>query len=102
MTAANEKAAAQVLVTGVVQRVGYRMWTTRTARALGLTGFVRNLDDGRVEIHAEGDARAVDALVTQCWQGPPGARVDEVTRAAKPVRGATQFVQVGDAAQPEP
>lgn len=98
----SEKTAAQILVTGIVQMVGYRMWTTRTARALGLTGFVRNLDDGRVEIHAEGDAKAIDALVTQCWQGPSGARVDDVARTARATRGATQFVQVADASAPEP
>lgn len=93
--------AAQILVSGVVQMVGYRMWTTRTARALSLHGFVRNLDDGRVEIFAEGDAKAIDALATQCWQGPSGARVDDVKKIAKAPRGATQFVQVADAAAPE-
>src|SRR5688572_11224637 len=93
--------AAQILVTGIVQMVGYRMWTTRTARALGVRGFVRNLHDGRVEIFAEGHAKAIDALVTQCWQGPSGARVDDVTRAARAPRGATDFVQVADAAAPD-
>jgi acylphosphatase len=94
--------AEQILVSGVVQMVGYRAWTTRAARALGLTGFVRNLDDGRVEIFAEGDPRAIDALATQCWQGPTNARVDDVTRVAKAPRGATSFHQVDDAASPDP
>lgn len=93
--------AEQILVTGVVQMVGYRAWTTRTARALGLCGFVRNLDDGRVEIFAEGEARAIDALATRCWQGPPAARVEEVTRVLRPVRGATSFAQLPDAPAPE-
>ena len=94
-------AAAQILVTGIVQMVGYRMWTTRTARGLGLCGFVRNLHDGRVEIHAEGEASSIDQLVTQCWRGPTDARVDDVTRVAKAPRGATAFVEVADAAAPE-
>ncbi len=96
-----KKSAAQILVTGIVQMVGYRMWTTRTARGLGLYGFVRNLDDGRVEIHAEGDTKAIDGLVAQCWHGPTGARVDDVVKVAKSARGATAFVQVGDASAPE-
>lgn len=100
MTHPHEDAAAQLLVSGVVQMVGYRAWTVRAARALGLRGFVRNLDDGRVEIFAEGDPRALDALARECWQGPPGARVDEVRRAPRPPRGATAFVQAPDAAAP--
>lgn len=93
--------AEQLLVSGVVQMVGYRAWTTRTARALGLRGFVRNLDDGRVEIFAEGAARDVDALATRCWQGPPSARVDDVARVPRPLRQPGEFVQVADAAAPE-
>lgn len=93
--------AAQLLVSGMVQMVGYRAWTVRTARALGLTGFVRNLDDGRVEVFVEGDPHAIDELATKCWQGPPGARVDDVARAARAPRGATTFVQTGDAGAPD-
>lgn len=95
------KVASQILVSGIVQNVGYRMWTTRVARTLGLVGFVRNLDDGRVEIFAEGDAASIDSLVSQCWRGPTGARVDDVQRKPRAPRGATVFVQVADAAQPE-
>jgi acylphosphatase len=93
--------ARQILVSGVVQGVGYRAWTERTARALGVHGFVRNLDDGRVEIFAEGDARDVDALVVACWKGPPHAAVDDVAQTAKAPRGATAFHHVDDAAAPE-
>lgn len=93
--------AAQLLVTGVVQRVGYRAWTTLTARALGVNGFVRNLDDGRVEIFAEGDPAAIDALVANCWQGPAGARVDDVTCVVRAPRGATAFVHASDAFAPD-
>lgn len=93
--------AAQILVSGVVQMVGYRAWTTRTARALGVNGFVRNLDDGRVEIFAEGDAHAIDALVSECWQGPAGARVDDVAVTPRAGRGATAFVHAADAPGPD-
>ena len=85
-------AAMQILVSGVVQRVGYRAWTRRTAKELGLHGYVCNRDDGRVEIHAEGDAKALDALRTACWKGPAHAVVDDVMATAEDERGATDFV----------
>ena len=93
--------AARLLVSGAVQGVGYRAWTTRAARALGLCGFVRNLDDGRVEIVAQGTASALDSLVSQCGHGPPSARVDDVARTPLAVRPTTAFVQLADAAAPE-
>ncbi len=80
--------------------VGYRAWTLRTARELGVAGFVRNLADGRVEIFAEGDAQAIDALATRCWQGPSHAHVGDVTRVVTAVRGAHSFVLQDDAARP--
>ena len=92
--------AEQLLISGDVQMVGYRAWTLRTARALGVTGFVRNLADGRVEIFAEGDAQAIDALAARCRQGPSHARVDNVARAVRPTRGATTFVLREDAPRP--
>lgn len=98
----SEARAAQILVRGRVQMVGYRAWTRRTAKALGLCGFVRNLHDGRVEIFAEGDAQALEALVTACRAGPDGARVDEVVRTDRPPRGARAFVWAGDASGPDP
>ena len=89
--------AVQILASGIVQMVGYRAWTARTARTLGVNGFVRNLHDGRVEIFAEGDALAVNALVAKCRQGPQGASIDDVTTTSRAPRGATAFVQVADA-----
>jgi acylphosphatase len=94
-------AAVQILVTGGVQGVGYRAWCRRKALSLDVRGFVRNLDDGRVEVHAEGEARAIDQLVVACWQGPAHATVDDVVTAAKAVRGASDFVIAHDAARPE-
>jgi acylphosphatase len=68
----------RLTVSGVVQGVGFRMYAQREARHLGLTGFVRNLPGGEVEIVAEGDATAVDRLVAWAHQGPPAARVERV------------------------
>ena len=66
---------ARITVGGRVQGVSFRAHTERTARALGLAGFVRNLPDGSVEIEAEGEAEAVNALIAWSKQGPPAARV---------------------------
>jgi acylphosphatase len=64
-----------------VQGVFYRASTSERAEQLGLSGWVRNLDDGRVELAASGDAEAVEALVAWLWDGPPRARVTAVTVA---------------------
>ena len=65
-------------VSGRVQGVWYRGSCAEQARALGISGWARNLPDGRVEIVAEGDPEAVDKLVEWCRHGPPGARVTAV------------------------
>lgn len=67
-----------LFVTGVVQGVAFRAWTVRTARARGVTGWVRNLPDGRVEAVAEGEDHAVDAVTAWCGQGPPAATVTKM------------------------
>lgn len=67
------------LVTGSVQGVFYRAATQETARRLGLTGWVRNLADGNVELVACGEAAKLKELEQWLWQGPPRARVARVT-----------------------
>jgi acylphosphatase len=66
------------LVSGHVQGVYYRAATQRRAQELGLTGWVRNLPDGRVELVATGAEHALRQLQDWLWQGPPHARVDDV------------------------
>ncbi len=73
-----EKSARNYLVSGRVQGVCYRMATVEQARRLGLTGWVRNLADGRVEVYACGSRAALDTLQAWLHQGPPMARVDSV------------------------
>lgn len=69
---------ARILISGLVQGVFFRRETTSIARRLGLTGWVRNLSDGRVESIAEGEKARVDELIRFCHSGPPGARVRNV------------------------
>ena len=71
-------ATQRIFVTGRVQGVGYRDWVVRTAQRTGLTGWVRNLKDGRVEILAFGEDEPLAHLVEGCRAGPPQARVDNV------------------------
>ncbi len=66
------------LISGRVQGVWYRASTRQEAIRLGLSGWVKNLPDGRVELVAEGPAQAVDALIKWCHKGPPYAAVDKV------------------------
>lgn len=70
--------AKRVRITGRVQGVFFRAWTSEEADRLGLGGWVRNCADGSVEAHIEGDAQAVEQLVTKLHQGPPDARVEHV------------------------
>lgn len=68
----------RALVTGYVQGVSYRASTVAEARRLGLCGWVRNCEDGSVELEAEGDDAPLAALVAWCEHGPPTARVTHV------------------------
>lgn len=68
-----------LLIQGLVQGVWYRASTQQQAEKLGLTGWVRNLHDGRVEAVAQGPREALDALVTWAHDGPASARVDNVS-----------------------
>jgi len=65
-------------VVGVVQGVFFRAQAQREASALGLSGWVRNLPDGRVEFVAEGTTPKIESLIRWSRAGPPAARVDRV------------------------
>ena len=73
---------ARFLVSGRVQGVFFRASTRDAARALGLAGYARHLDDGRVEVVAQGSEDAIEALRAWLHDGPPQARVDQVERAS--------------------
>ena len=66
------------LVRGRVQGVGFRWFTLRAARGLGLRGYVRNLADGSVEVVAVGAPAALDHLAARLASGPSGALVERV------------------------
>ncbi|MCD2449639.1 acylphosphatase [Methylicorpusculum oleiharenae] len=68
----------RILVSGRVQGVYFRAFTQKKAKNLGITGYAKNLSDGRVEIVASGSEDAVDQLIKWCYKGPITARVDHV------------------------
>lgn len=72
------KKHVKVTISGKVQGVWFRASTRDQARGLGLSGFVRNEDDGSVYAEFEGPAAAVDAMLRWCHEGPAHARVDRV------------------------
>ena len=72
------RVARLYLISGRVQGVGFRHFVNRQAAIEGLHGWVRNLADGRVEVHAEGDRESLDRFEHHLSHGPRGARVDDL------------------------
>ncbi len=68
----------RVVISGRVQGVFFRAETKRTADALSVNGWVRNLADGRVEAVFEGSDEALQSILRWCRKGPPQARVDDI------------------------
>jgi acylphosphatase len=84
-------AARHGLISGRVQGVYYRESTRQEAQRLGVTGWVRNLADGRVECHLEGSVEALAQLERWLWQGPAAARVTGVVLEEVGGEGFTDF-----------
>lgn len=83
---------AHIYVSGIVQGVFFRAHTTMAARSLGLSGWVKNLIDGRVEIVAEGARQRIGRLISWCQKGPPAAEVEGVeVMYEKPLGDMTEF-----------
>lgn len=76
--------ARMIRISGKVQGVWFRDWTVQTARALSISGWVRNRRDGSVEVLAMGEAFAVERLIQRLHEGSPPSRVERVeVKAAK-------------------
>ncbi len=67
-----------IVVTGLVQGVGFRYETLRHARRIGVVGWVRNRRDGAVELEVQGEPERVAEMIEWLWQGPQWSRVDDV------------------------
>ena len=86
--------AIHLTIHGRVQNMGYRNWAERTAKQHGLDGWVRNLEDGTVELLISGDAASVAKMHHECERGPDAAhvtRVDVRPGSEKPPAGFRQL-----------
>jgi acylphosphatase len=81
-----EKIARSYLVRGRVQGVGFRYFVEQAANALGIHGYVRNLDDGRVEVYAVGLPEQLSELAGILWKGPRMAIVRGIDEDEAPVQ----------------
>jgi len=88
------KVRAHVFVSGRVQGVFFRSETRYHARSRGVTGWVRNLPDGRVEAVFEGEKEDVEQLIEFCKRGPPGARVAGVEVKWEKYKGEFQDFRI--------
>lgn len=74
----SDLASIQAIVYGYVQGVFFRDFVSRRAKELGLTGYVRNLPGGTVEVNAEGERKQLEQLIGYLKVGPPTAKVEKV------------------------
>jgi acylphosphatase len=81
------RSAAEIVVEGRVQGVGYRDFVQRKASSLGLTGYVMNLKNGRVRVRVEGGRDLIEELMHDLEKGPPLARIEHLSVTWRPLTG---------------
>ncbi|HTA70446.1 MAG TPA: acylphosphatase [Bryobacteraceae bacterium] len=86
-----QKVARVYRVRGRVQGVGFRYFVERAANSLGLTGWVRNRDDGDVEVYAAGNPAQLSELAGMLWKGPRWAEVRAVDESEAPLEQRQGF-----------
>ena len=84
--------AKRYFIRGRVQGVGYRYFAQRAAADLSVTGYTRNLDDGRVEVYAVGTAEQLSELAGRLWKGPRMADVRGVEESDESVQQYESFL----------
>ena len=78
-------------ISGVVQNVGFRFYTQKKARELGVKGFVKNMVDGSVYAEAEAEPDIIESFIEFCKKGPYWARVSDVKVQDAPVKDFEDF-----------
>ena len=81
----------RVIISGRVQGVGFRYFVRENAIRYGVSGYVKNMPGGNVEIDAEGESERLDPFLDKCRQGPPQSRVEGFHIQDVPVYGYTRF-----------
>lgn len=83
----------RILIEGRLQGANFRYHTQQQAHKLQLTGFVRNLSDGRIEIDAQGDDESIDKMLAWCQQGPHSSQIKNILfRYDEPSENGSDFV----------
>lgn len=83
--------AIHISITGHVQAVGFRAFVRKQAELLGLTGWVKNCENGGVEVFAQGDGEKLKILEEQCDNGPANAQVERIIRNEVPEQPLDRF-----------
>ena len=87
----DDRESRRYLISGRVQGVGFRWFVEREAATLGIGGWVRNREDGRVEVMATGTREQLNTLHGRLREGPRAARVDEVAVSPAPFLDTRSF-----------
>ncbi len=85
------KKAIRVYIKGLVQGVFFRIFIRDQAQRLNLNGYVRNLEDGRVEAYFEGQANDIQKMIEICKKGPRHAKVDKVEVKEEKIQDMRNF-----------
>ena len=83
--------ALHAYISGTVQGVFFRNSTQKKAIELGVTGWIKNCPDGRVELLATGETDNVSGLLAWCWQGPPASNVTDIKQTPVPYQHFDTF-----------
>lgn len=85
------KKAIRLYIEGTVQGIFFRQFIKENAERNNVKGFVRNLEDGRVEVFIEGDIENVDKMIELCRKGPRHAKIDNVEIKEEKVQDFKEF-----------
>ncbi len=89
------KRRAHLIISGRVQGVCYRAFTKDVAVSRGLTGWVKNLPDGRVEAVLEGESDSIERAVAECYKGPPASHVTDIAIEWEEFKGEFSGFDIG-------
>jgi len=73
-----EREIKRLMIRGTVQKIGFRVWVEREALSLNLKGWVRNRNDGAVEVLLAGPPATIATMIERCWKGPLLAKVESI------------------------
>jgi len=85
------KKSVRLYISGLVQGVFFRVFVKENAERYNVKGFVRNLEDGRVEVFLEGNANDVNKMIELCKKGPKHAKIEKVEEKPEHFQGFKTF-----------